>query len=40
MDPLYKVGDEVLIKSAYDPGCTSHSYKFSFAKEMLKKMWR
>lgn len=37
MDPLYKVGDTVLIKSVYDPGCTNRSYKFSFAAEMLNK---
>lgn len=35
MDPLYKVGDEVLIKSAYDPGCTALNYRFNFLKDML-----
>lgn len=35
MDPLYKVGDIVLIKSAYDPGCTNRSYRFSFTNDML-----
>lgn len=37
MDPLYKVGDIVLIKSAYDPGCTSRSYRFGFALKMLQQ---
>lgn len=36
MNPLYKVGDTVLIKSAYDPGCTSRSYRFSFTLKMLQ----
>lgn len=35
MDPLYKVGDTVLIKSTYDPGCTFFFYRFSFTDSML-----
>lgn len=35
MDPLYKVGDKVLIKSTYDPGCAFFSYRFSFTNDML-----
>ena len=37
MDPLYKVGDIVLIKSAYDSDCTSRSYRFVFSLEMLQQ---
>lgn len=37
MDPLYKVGDTVLIKSAYDPNCTSLYYRFNFTGYMLHK---
>ena len=37
MESLYKVGDEVLIKSVYDPGCTEESYRFGFVAEMLNR---
>lgn len=33
--PLYKIGDKVLVKSKYDKGCTSSSYRFSFVSYML-----
>lgn len=37
MNPLYKVGDIVLVKSTYDPGCTNKSYRFKFTSEMLRR---
>lgn len=33
----YKVGDKVLIKSKYDPGCTEIHYPFLFTIGMLKR---
>lgn len=35
MKPLYKVGDKVLIKTQYDPGCDGSDYRFWFTNEML-----
>lgn len=35
MEPLYNVGDTVLIKSKYDPGKNCYDYRFSFVDEML-----
>lgn len=37
MKPKYKVGDQVLIKSKYDPGKSSDDYIFGFTKNMLEK---
>ena len=35
--PLYNVGDRVIIKSKYDPGCSDGDYGLFFTKDMLKK---
>lgn len=35
MDPLYKVGDKVLIKSVYDSNHTGFDYRFIFTEWML-----
>lgn len=35
--PLYNVGDEVLVKSKYDPGCSSEDYGVLFTNDMLKR---
>lgn len=35
MKPKYKVGDQVLIKSKYDPGKTERDYKAGFTQFML-----
>lgn len=35
MDPLYKVGDTVLIKSVYDSNHTGFDYRFTFTEQML-----
>lgn len=37
MNSLYKKGDTVLIKSQYDKGCRSTSYRFIFVDYMLKR---
>lgn len=34
---IYKVGDKVRVKSAYDPGCTSGDYPCGFVEDMLEK---
>lgn len=36
MDPLYKVGDQVIVKDKYDNGCNSSSYKFYFTGSMKR----
>lgn len=36
MESIYKVGDEVLVKSKLDDNCTSHDYPFNFIEEMLR----
>lgn len=33
----YKVGDKVLIKSKYDPGCDGRNYPFNFIEGMLNE---
>lgn len=35
MKSIYKVGDEVLIKSKLDDNCTPYDYPFSFLKDMI-----
>lgn len=35
MESIYKVGDEVLVKSKLDDNCTSSDYPFNFIEEML-----
>lgn len=35
MEPKYKIGDKVKIKSRYDDGCDENSYKFTFTTSML-----
>lgn len=35
MESIYKVGDEVLIKSKLDDNCGPYDYPFSFVEEML-----
>ena len=37
MKPKYKVGDQVLIKSKYDPGKTECNYKAYFNSDMLSE---
>lgn len=37
MKPKYKVGDQVLIKSKYDPGKTEGYYKAYFNSDMLSE---
>lgn len=37
MKPLYKPGDKVLVKSKYDEGFGSGSYRFMFLPKMLKE---
>ncbi len=37
MNPLYKEGDTVLIKSQYDKGCVSTSYRFIFMNHVLNR---
>lgn len=34
MEQLYKVGDNVLIKDKYDPGCDEYSYTYCFTNDM------
>lgn len=36
MESIYKVGDEVLIKSKLDDNCISTDYPFTFVKDMLR----
>lgn len=35
MESIYKVGDEVLVKSKLDDNCKSYDYPFNFVEEML-----
>lgn len=35
MESIYKVGDEVLVKSKLDDNCTPYDYPFNFVEEML-----
>jgi hypothetical protein len=35
MESLYKIGDNVLIKKKYDPGCKGLDYSYYFAENML-----
>lgn len=35
MESLYKIGDNVLIKEKYDPGCKDLDYSYCFAENML-----
>ena len=35
MESIYKVGDEVLVKSKWDDNCTYYDYPFSFTEGML-----
>ena len=35
MESLYKIGDNVLIKEKYDPGCKGLDYSYYFAENML-----
>lgn len=35
MESLYKIGDNVLIKEKYDPGCKDLDYSYWFAENML-----
>lgn len=37
MKPLYKPGDKVLVKSKYDEGFESNSYRFAFILPMLEE---
>ena len=35
MESIYKVGDEVLVKSKLDDNCTSYDYPFNFVEDMI-----
>lgn len=35
MESIYKVGDEVLVKSKLDDNCTPYDYPFNFVEDML-----
>lgn len=37
LESIYKVGDKVRVKSAYDPGCSSTDYPYIFVGPMLEK---
>lgn len=37
MEPLYKVGDTVLVKSEYDEECDEFSYRYIFVDDMLEE---
>lgn len=38
LESIYKVGDKVRVKSAYDPGCSSDDYPCRFIKAMLEEL--
>lgn len=33
--PIYKIGDKVVIKSVYDKNCNSRNYRIRFTSDML-----